>query len=208
MKYFATLPSISQPDFNGNNITVTNILTRGYLLQQLQNNIYLYYDYNIKEHDKPEIISYKYYNDQNRYWMIFYANNIMDPNSEWPLDQYNFDLYIENKYKGENDTNLDTISYTKSKIHHYEQIIATYNSVDMIKSTITIEVDKLSYDNIVPKTISSRLPDNTIVYKEIDRRIVHVYDYEYSLNEKKRSIKLIKDSYAIDMDKQLSAIMS
>ena len=78
MKYFQTLPNISQTDFSGNQISVTNILARGYLLDSLQKNLYLYYDYTLKESDKPEIISYKFYNDQYRYWMIMYANNIFD----------------------------------------------------------------------------------------------------------------------------------
>lgn len=209
MKYFSTLPSISQSDFNGKYLTTTNLLARAYLLQQLQNNLYLYYDYSIKDHDKPETIAYKFYNDQYRYWMIFYANGIMDPLSEWPLDHYNFYLYLSDKYKDEaNTANMDPVTYTRATIHHYEQSITTYNDVDMVKSKVTIQIDKPTYDSIVPNTISNMLPDNSTVYKEIDKKVVYLFDYEYDLNEKKRNIKLIKDTYAIQMDSQLSSVMS
>ena len=99
MKYFATLPVISQPDFNGNYVTTTNLLSRAYLLEQLKNNIYIYYDYAIKDFDSPESIAYKLYNDTYRYGMVFYANGITDPQGNWPMDQHNFNIYIADKYK-------------------------------------------------------------------------------------------------------------
>ena len=208
MKYFQTLPNISQTDFSGNQISVTNILARGYLLESLQKNLYLYYDYTLKEFDKPEIISYKFYNDQYRYWMILYANNIFDVNSEWPLDYRNFMLYLTDKYKVEaNTAQLDVLSYTQDTIHHYEKLITTYNSIDNVKSTLTYQIDEDDYINTIEVTNQFALNDGSIITRQVSKKPVSVFDYEDSLNEKKRNIKLIKNNYANDMEKQLVSIM-
>ena len=209
MKYFQTLPNISQTDFSGNQITVTNILARGYLLDTLQKNLYLYYDYTLKESYKPEIISYKFYNDQYRYWMIMYANNLFDVNSEWPLDYRNFVLHLADKYKEQsNAAHLDALSYTQDTIHHYEKLITTYNNVDNVKSTLTYQIDEDDYINTIESTNQFALNDGTIITKQVSKRPISIYDYEEGLNEKKRNIKLIKNGYANDMEKQLVSIMS
>ena len=59
-----------------------------------------------------------------------------------------------------------------------------------------IEVDEDTYNNTVPGVSSYMLPDGTTVYKEIDRGIIYIYDFEDKTNEQKRSIKLIKNNYA------------
>ena len=209
MKYFRSLPTLIQPDFNGNFVSVTNLTTRAYLLPSLQNNINFYYDYTIKDYDKPESIAYKYYNDQYRYWMILYANNIFDAQSEWPLTFENFILYLKDKYSADAaNVSLPPISYTKETIHHYEKIVTTYNDFDNEKASITIQIDANTYLNTLETTQTNILPDGTSVTKKINKNAISIYDYELQTNDNKKNIKLIKDIYAIDMEKTLAALMS
>lgn len=208
MKYFRTLPSLLQPDFIGNYTVATNLLTRAYLLPSLQNDVYLYYDYKVKEFDKPESIAYKYYNDQYRYWMVLYANNIFDAQEDWPREYSNFILYLKDKYASQAaNANTTPISYTQSTIHHYEKIITSYNDAENEKTTITIQIDANTYNNTVSSIQSKLLPDGTTVTKQIGKSYVTVYDFELDENEKKREIRLIKDIYAADMENKLSALM-
>lgn len=208
MKYFRTLPSILQPNLNSNYTLVTNIITRAYLLPSLQNNVYLYYDYQVKDYDKPESISYKFYNDQYRYWMILYANNIFDVQEQWPRDFTNFIIYLSDKYSSEaSNANTTPINYTKTIIHHYDKIITTYNDVDNVKSTITIQIDANTYNNTVSSIQTNTLPDGSVVTKLVSKSYATIYDYELDQNEKKREIKLIKDVYAPDMESKLAALM-
>ena len=209
MKYFSTLPSIPQSDFNGNYLTATNIISRAYLLSNIKDNLNIYYDYDLKEFDSPENIAYKLYNDSYRFWLVFYANGIFNSNSDWPLSERNFYLYITDKYASEaNTANLDSVSYAQSTIHHYEKSITTYNSVDMVKTTTTFTIDEDTYNGITDSTLSNTFPDGTTVVQETTKRSVSIYDYESSLNENKRKIKLIKPNYANGMENQLTALMS
>lgn len=216
MQYFSSLPSITQKDNNGNFITVSNIISRCYLLSQLKNNNVLFYKYIIKDVDSPENIAYRYYNDLDRYWMIMYANNIMDPQWDWVQTDKVLISFIVNKYKSETASSLDidvanvtssmVLSYATATVHHYEKTVTTYDSSGTQKQTITIQIDEDTYNSTDEETQQSILNGVTIT-KEITTQAVSIYNYETDLNESKRNIYLIKDIYAADMEKQFTSLM-
>lgn len=72
---------------------------------------YAFYDYVIKDGQRPDHVSYDVYGDSKYYWVILLANNIRDIWREWPLSQRQFHAYIVEKY--------GSISYANSAIHHY-----------------------------------------------------------------------------------------
>lgn len=208
MKYFKTLPTILQPDPFGNYITVTNIIARGYLVSSLKDNLNLYYQYNIKDFDRPETISYKYYNDQYRYWLVLYANGIFDPQWDWPLNYYDFSVYINDKYASEGiKLGMSGSAYALATIHHYEQTVTTFNDVDPNKLSVTIEIDEPTYANTITYTKSISFPDGSEVTKQVSKREVSIYEYEVAVNQNKAQIQLIKDSYVTGLEAQLSSIM-
>lgn len=208
MKYFETLPLITQTDFNNNAILVNNVLARSYLLPSLQKNVMLFYDYDTREGDTPENLAYRYYNDVNRFWIILLANNIIDPQADWVLDGNQFQLYLSDKY-GSTAANANStiLSYTTSTVHHYEEIITTTDSQNLKEQRITIIIDEDSYNNIIPNTTVKSLPGGVQVKKTIDKKAVSIYEYEDATNEEKRKIQIIRDVYATDMERQLQTLM-
>ena len=98
MKYFNTLPKIATIDYSGNYIVLTNLMIRAEIIPGLLNNPSLFYSYDTKEGDTPEIIATKYYGDPYRYWIVLYGNpNIKDPQADWPLTNQQFTPYLKNK---------------------------------------------------------------------------------------------------------------
>jgi len=138
MKYFDSLPLISTKDLSGNDVAVNNLLARAYFLPSLLKNITLFYDYNIREGDTPELIAHKYYGNVYRYWLVLFSNGIIDPQSEWPLTSSQLLLHLEDKYKSDTANSLhisansvtssQTFSYITATAHHYEKIISTTDS--------------------------------------------------------------------------------
>ena len=218
MQYFNTLPSIAQLDPYGNTLLVTNLLSRAYLLPSLQNNIYLFYQYDIKIGDTPENISYRYYNDLNRYWMIMYANGITDPQWGWPVDDNTFLAYLMDKYTDvvantynvstSNVTSSMVLGYTQATVYNYNQTITTYDTTSTQKQTITIQVDESTYNQISPSTKSISFTNGIVATKITDKSTQSIYDYEISINESKRTINLIKSQYAKSVENQLQTLMS
>ena len=90
MQYFDTLPKIIKTDATGNSLLMTNLMARASVIPSLLQNPAVFYQYDIQDGDTPEIVAYKYYGDVYRYWMIFYCNQIIDPQWDWPLNNQQF----------------------------------------------------------------------------------------------------------------------
>jgi hypothetical protein len=207
MKYFKTLPLVSQPDFNGNNVVVNNLMARGKLVSSLSTNVMLFYQYDIKEGDTPENIAYRYYNDMNRYWMIMYANNIIDPQWSWPLNNNQFLLYLKNKYAEAAGGQDLAIAYALSTVDHYEKIISTSDTNNLQKQTIRVQIDEDTYNNLMTNTQELTFDNGVVVTETIDKAAISIYDNEVELNENKRKINLIKAQYVDQMEIQLKALL-
>ena len=91
--YFKNFPSISY-----NNTIVTNIIARAKIDSKVRDKTLVYFPYTIQEGDRPDVIAAKYYDDANFSWLIYYANEIIDPYFEWPLMQNEFEEFIKIKY--------------------------------------------------------------------------------------------------------------
>jgi nucleoid-associated protein YgaU len=98
MQYFNTLPKIIKTDANRNSVIMTDLMARCSIIPEILNNPMVYYDYDVQDGDTPEIVAYKYYGDSYRYWIVLFANQITDPQWDWPLSSNDFDAYITNKY--------------------------------------------------------------------------------------------------------------
>ena len=110
MRYFNEFPVIDYnlSGVNGNTKKVTDIWRRVKVRSKIANNVTLFDKLDVPEGDKPEDIAYKAYGDADYFWVVCLMNNIVNRYYDWPLDEYNFQRYVEDKY-----SNPDGI-------HHYE----------------------------------------------------------------------------------------
>ena len=218
MKYFNNLPLIVRTDNNNNSIVVNNLLTRSYILPSLLKNIILFYDYDVREGDTPENIAYRYYNDVYRYWLILYSNNIIDPQSEWPLNYNDFQRYVIDKYRNDTANSLiiaanavtssQTMSFITSSPHHFEKIINTTDTTNYQNHVITTHIDINTYNSMMDKETMSRTFDNGVVATvTITKKAVSIYEYEERINENKRKIQILNSDYAVDKERQIIKLM-
>jgi predicted DNA-binding protein YlxM (UPF0122 family) len=139
-RYFEYFPKILY-DVNKNDLSnykvVTNILSRVGFIRDILNNASAYTLYIIKESDRPEILADKMYGDPEAHWLILYANNILDPQYDWPMDSKTFSKHIKDKY--------GSIEAAKTGVHHYEKVIERLNSTTNTTTTKRIKVDKNAY---------------------------------------------------------------
>jgi Tfp pilus assembly major pilin PilA len=168
------------------------------------NNVTSYYEYTIKDSDTPENMAEKLYKNTHAYWIITYANDIMDPQTDWPMNSRVFSNYLINKY--------GSVAASKVGIHHYEKVI---EREEPLTNTITITRFNVNASNVasnlsdvltdVPYDHYANLPEtqevNTInmngrtVTEIIRREAITYYDWEAAKNDAKREIKIIKPEY-------------
>lgn len=205
MKFFRSFPKIL--DNKGN--YVTNLLVRTDLIPELINNGSLFYQYDTQEGDTPEIIANKYYGDPYRYWLFLYGNNIMDPQWDLALSESNFNLYINSKYSAAaNALNQSIIQYTQTTINGYYKTISSYDPVSQTTSTNDYQLDYDTYLTIPQhQQLSTTLEDGSTVTTTITTYSQTIFDYEVSINENKRSVNILNERFAKDMENQLTTLL-
>lgn len=165
--YFNNLPTIEY----GKKIA-RNLITRPKIKEFILGNPNVIYDYVIKDGERPDTIANAYYGDSNFVWLIFLANNIVDPYYDWPLTQEQFKDFIIDKY-GSVETAKSTIKHYK---HKTKGTLITKDTFDLNATMQKLQVDE---------------NDNPVNYEAVD-----VYKFEDEANEAKRSIKLIDSRLA------------
>ena len=58
----------------------------------------LYSEYVVKNGERPDQLSKRFYDDEKFYWIILQVNNIVDYNNDWPLSFVELEDYINRKY--------------------------------------------------------------------------------------------------------------
>tara|TARA_E500000178_G_scaffold347903_1_gene402034 strand:- start:3625 stop:3999 length:375 start_codon:yes stop_codon:yes gene_type:complete len=109
MKYFENFPVI---EYQGRK--VRDISRRASFARALSNNPTLYYSYTVKEDERAEDIALEYYGSVDYVWIVYMANNIIDPYYEWPMDTQTFNDYMVDKYQAESGrVGEDVLDWTK-----------------------------------------------------------------------------------------------
>ena len=91
--YFSKFPSVMY-----GNALATNITSRLKMMIPTRDRIKVFHDYVLKEGERPDTVAEHYYGDPYFAWLIYYANEIVDPYFEWPLNQQDFNKFIAKKY--------------------------------------------------------------------------------------------------------------
>ena len=112
--------------------TVTNIMFRMAILKNILSNTSSYYAYDIEADDTPEIVAEKIYGDPGANWIVIYANQIVDPQFDWAMNDDVFKKYLINKY--------GSVENAQTTVHHYEKVIET--TVNGETSTAIYQIDR------------------------------------------------------------------
>jgi len=86
-----------------------------------------YFPYVIKDGERPDNVSYKFYNDPTYDWIILLVNDMYSIYDDWPKDSVAFKNYIEKKY-GSVQTALSQIKYYYDEKKNIIDV-TTYNSL-------------------------------------------------------------------------------
>jgi hypothetical protein len=179
-----------------NNKSVVDITRRSKIVEQLYSQPINFLSYTVSEGERAEEIAYHYYNDQGKVWLIYMANNIIDPSNQWPLDSINFNNMIIKKYAAQ-----------------AQAYNANYKGNDIINWTMNANITEnvLYYKDANDTRISvdTYTLNNTLqLISASDWSPVRIYEYEYEVNENKRNIFLFNRTYAAQAESELKELLS
>jgi hypothetical protein len=90
--YNLGVPESNQPT------QVTNIFHRARIREVVNVNALVFYEYVVRDGETPEIIADKYYGDPQYFWVVLFANDMLDPYFDWVLSYDNFNAMMIANY--------------------------------------------------------------------------------------------------------------
>lgn len=171
---------------NKNFELLTNITLRFKVRDIIKNRTAIYFDYVVKDSDRPDIIASKYYDDPTLDWIIFLVNDIVDPYYDWPLSDESFDSYMRTLY--------GSTAEAKSTVFEYRKIInnqsVRFDGKIIPKRTVVVDLNTY---NSLPAT---------------DREQISAYDYYFEQNVEKRKIKILDKQFVSSLVREVDLIFS
>jgi hypothetical protein len=224
MEYFSKFPTTLYSFDTANNDfrTVVNILDRTAFIPQVLAQGFIFYPYNYKEGDKPEIIADKYYGDTKRHWIVMYANQIIDPWNDFALNQTDFNNQVISQY--------GSLANAASNLHHIEMhtttltisplgsantqtVVTILTTEPYVYNFATGQLEGVTLPNIATPTIV--LGSNTVVTHDgstvtISQVMVAVSALTYlqTTNDNKRVIQLVDQVYADAIEQQFEQLLA
>ena len=121
--YFKRVPNILYLDRENRefkNFTQAKNLFRRIKLRSIAlNQLTAFEKYSIIGNERPDQIAYKFYRDPTLDWVVLLANNILNVQSEWPMDNMSFERYLLDKY-GSYDKIYETVHHESLQISNLD----------------------------------------------------------------------------------------
>jgi hypothetical protein len=172
--------------YNGEKATL--LLSKAEIIKPYLKDYRKFFNYTVKEGERPDIIAYNEYGDPTLDWVVYVINSIFDPYKDWVMDSEQFKAYMEDKYNTRAEL-LTTTLIDSSIAYYYYAGIATDD-----QSTI----DSFNY-KMTPETYAAlNYPAGWIAKS--------VWDNENEINESKRDIILLRSNYISDFTQQFKDI--
>ena len=174
-EYVSRLPDAKISDY----IPVKNLFKKGYLRDDIFQDLTFFTKYQVQGDDRPDNIAYSLYDDASLDWVILLSNNIINIQTEWPMPQADLDRYLLEKYG----------SYeAQEEIHHYETIeVKNSTGVVIVEEGLTVESDfSVEFYDWMIDSLETKQGITTPISN---------YEYELKIEDAKRNIFALKPRY-------------
>ena len=190
--YFKSFPNLDYTIAANRAGIPTTIQIKDYFhLLRIRDDIFkndtLYYQYVVKNGERPDQVSYKEYGQEGWYWIVLQTNDIVDYYNEWPLSFQELEKFILKKYG----------SYEKAGEPHHWETEDTFNEDGNLVLHGGLEVSKDFYYEY-PMIAGGSLFKTAFPVPVSNR------EHEERLNEKKSHINLIQQKYIPDIIRDIN----
>lgn len=116
--YFSNFPKIDVKLSDNVRLSLTDITIRTKIINNIDSLIYLYESYTIRDGDRPDTLSWRYYGRSDLDWIILISNNLMGLD-DWPKTERQIYDGLIKKYGS--DSAIDNIN-NPAAVLYYEDI--------------------------------------------------------------------------------------
>ena len=205
MGFFKELPSIayqsplSHKNSSRDYIVIKNIFRSAKLMDYVRSGAIAQQKLVLKDGDRPDTIAEYLYGESTLDYIVILVAGITNINHEWPLQDYQVYDYALEKYGSEEKMNA---------IRYYETFeIKDNKGRQILPPNLIVDADFKIYGsstqagsvryNLISQAGNRQLDDKTeytVATDNIARAVTNL-EYEYTNNEKKREIDVLKNGY-------------
>jgi hypothetical protein len=130
-QFFTKFPKMAYDiDNTGTNVRiVTDIIHRAKFIDIVRQNAILFYPYDVKEGETPEIIAAKLYDSSQYHWVVLFANDIHNLWTDWPLSYEQLIAFFIKTY--------GSMATAQTTVDHYEASNGDYIDLDTYNATLS-----------------------------------------------------------------------
>lgn len=127
--YFSKFPTITYA-----NTVCRDLSRRAKLSANTMRDLSQYYEVEIRDGTRADLISFGYYDDSSLDWLIYLSNEIVDPYYQWHLSTQDFKKYLIKKY-GSVEASQKHIKYYRNNWYDdYQQLTPDQYEFNIINS--------------------------------------------------------------------------
>ena len=196
-KYFTNVPDFDYvsrlPDskYISDYVQTKNLFRRVKMSEEIFGDLTFFKKIIVRDGERPDVVAYRAYGNANLDWLVMLSNNIINYETEWPMDSVSFNNYLLNKY-GSYQAMYD--------VHHYETVEVKDGNGFLI----------MQKGLIVPQDFSFTYTDSATGEEVIASNFaisVSNQQYETRIEEKKQQIFLLKPKYIRLIEDEIDELM-
>ena len=196
-QYFTNVPNfdyvsrLPNSKYINDYVQTKNLFRRVKMSEEIFGDLTFFNKVMIKDNERPDIIAHRIYGSANLDWLVLLSNNIINYESEWPMDSTSFNNYILSKY-GSYEAMYD--------VHHYETVeIKDGNGITILQKGL-----------IVPQDFSFTYTDSSTGTEVVATNFavgITNQEYENKIEEEKQKIFLLKPQYITLIEDEIRDLM-
>jgi len=191
--YFKNIPNLDYPSLlndrqgSSDTVRVKNLFRRVVVRDDYFTKFVNFTKYKIVGDDRPDITSEDVYGTPDLDWLIMTANNIIDIKNDWPMTEFDLNLYLNEKYTPQQLV----------EIHHYETIeFRDFENQLIVQGGLSVD-ENFTVQYLRGGQIRRVSPIKSVSY----------FEYELNRNDEKRNINIIDKEFVPVVIKDFENIM-
>jgi len=191
--YFKNIPNLDYPSLlndrqgSSDTVRVKNLFRRAVVRDDYFTKFVNFTKYKIVGDDRPDITSEDVYGTPDLDWLIMTANNIIDIKNDWPMTEFDLNLYLNEKYTPQQLV----------EIHHYETTeFRDFDNQLIIQGGLSVD-ENFTVQYLRGGQIRRVSPIKSVSY----------FEYELNRNDEKRNINIISKEFVSVVIKDFENIM-
>lgn len=145
--------------------------------------------YNVINGERPDQVAFKFYDDPSLDWVVLLTNNIINVQTEWPMDNKSFERYLEDKY---GDTLYDVVEYESKEVRNASGEIILQRGLKIPRnySFTYFDIGSNQYETVVDISLA-----------------VTNYIKEVKIQNERRAIRILRKEYIDELERELEELL-